>query len=175
MSQRYRFCWETFYMAKKFSFDFQLNSPLTPVIALFASENFVQDAVAQSKAAAWDVTIKQPLPNLEIEISRTYREDWPSMVKKFIGDDLVVNETRYWEPDGEHQYFGTITARVVGQPITVDGKFTATEESGVTVVTVNGVVNCAIPFFGGQVESFAIDILQSGFEAEAELAQSRLS
>lgn len=162
-------------MAKTFSFDFQLNSPLPSVMALFATEDFMNEAVAQSKAAAWEVTLKQPLPNFEVQISRTYREDWPGMVKKFIGDDLVVNETRIWEPEGELRYTGTITARVVGQPITVDGKFAAIENEGTTTVSVSGSVNCSIPFFGGQVESFAVEVLQTGFEAEAELAQSKLN
>jgi hypothetical protein len=163
-------------MARAFSFEFQLNAPISSVIELFASEKFVEEAVSQSQAASWEVEISKSLPILEIRISRTYREDWPSMVKRFIGDDLIVTETRHWEPTAANRYSGSIIARVVGQPITVEAIVTAEEDkAGRTSIEINGTVNCSIPFFGGQVEAFAVDILSKGFEAEAALAQARLS
>jgi hypothetical protein len=163
-------------MASAFSFEFQLNAPISSVIELFASEKFVEEAISQSQAASWEVEISKSLPTLEIRISRTYREDWPSMVKRFIGGDLVVAETRYWEPAGANRYSGSITARVVGQPITVEATVTAQEDNaGRTSIEINGTVNSSIPFFGGQVETFAVDILSKGFEAEAALAQAQLN
>lgn len=88
--------------------------------------------------------------------------------KRFIGDgDPAWIEVAAWDP-GQHIWTWHIEPEVAGDLLEAQGTTELTPSSHGTIRHVTGKVRVRVPFYGGKVEGWIIDGLESSYDEEAE-------
>ena len=117
-------------------------------------------------------------PQVEVEvrddgarvlIRRSFEADWPALVASFIGPRLTIVETRTWLQAANGDYRGELALEVPGLPIAMTADMTLTADASGCQLTIDGKVNCSVPFIGGSVEALAAEQITSAIETEVEI------
>ncbi|MGQ0839319.1 DUF2505 domain-containing protein [Actinokineospora sp.] len=98
----------------------------------------------------------------------------PSAARSVIKDDLVVERTESWRPDGA-AFAGTTSATVSGVPGDIKGRVRLTDTAVGSDLTTAAEVKVRIPLFGGKIEAVIAEQVGKLLAAEAEFAAKWLA
>jgi hypothetical protein len=100
----------------------------------------------------------------------------PSVIRRFTGDDLVLDRHETWRPrDDGGGYDGTFEVTVRGLPGRLAGTQTLTDSGGGSVTQVEGEASVNVPMVGGRIEGVVNDQVGALLDAEDEFTRRRLA
>lgn len=82
----------------------------------------------------------------------------PRFMKRFVGEELVLNETQKWGPaaaDGRRT--GTFVIDFGGQPMAFHGQLELRADGAGSALTTEGFLKASVPMVGGKAEAVAKD------------------
>lgn len=150
----------------------------TTVAAMLADPDFVlakcermgsleHEAVVDGDAAGdFTVTSMRTLPT----------DDFPDVARKLVGDTVMIKQVDTWQapgPDGSRD--GTVSLKIVGQPLTLIGQMTLRPDGTGTVETVGGDLKASVPLIRGKLERAAEPAIRSAIRKEHEAGQEWLA
>jgi carbon monoxide dehydrogenase subunit G len=100
----------------------------------------------------------------------------PGFMKKFVGEEIIINETQTWgaaAADGTRA--GTFVIDFGGQPMAIHGSLTIQAAGTGTEVTTDGSLKSTVPFVGGKAEAVAKDWTERYLRKEEEVAKEWLA
>lgn len=81
--------------------------------------------------------------------------DIPALVKKFIGDAVVLHTTMEWEKTRDNIFRGTYRFSADGVPVEVSGSMGLEPVEGGCVHRMDVNITCSIPLIGGKIAAMA--------------------
>jgi Protein of unknown function (DUF2505) len=99
----------------------------------------------------------------------------PSVVRRFTGDDLVLDRVETWRPRDGGGYDGTVQVTVRGLPGSLSGTQRLTDVDGGAVTEVEGEAAVNVPMVGGRIEGVVVDQLGQLLDAEDDFTRRRLA
>lgn len=99
-------------------------------------------------------------------VERTFEADWPGWLRGFVGDGLRIHEERIWTIESESLARGTMSLRVHGQPVSMDGVVELRSDSAGSLITVEADVRANVPLLGGKIETEVRTYLAAGIQHE---------
>ena len=91
--------------------------------------------------------------------------DLPSLVQKFVGDEIVIVQKETWTSPTS----ADVTLSIPGKPGEAVGTFTLTESGGTTTELIDLDLSVRIPLVGGKIESLVAGLLREAFDREHEV------
>ena len=88
--------------------------------------------------------------------------DLPSLVQKFVGDEIVIVQKETWTSPTS----ADVTLSIPGKPGEAAGTFTLTETGGTTTELIDLDLSVRIPLVGGKVESLVAGLVREAFDRE---------
>jgi hypothetical protein len=95
----------------------------------------------------------------------------PRFMKRFVGDEVTVNETQKWgpsAPDGRRT--GTFVIDFGGQPLAFHGQLELRPDGDGSALTTDGSLKAAVPMVGGKAEAVAKDWVLRYLTKEEQVA-----
>lgn len=90
----------------------------------------------------------------------------PSAIRRFTGDDLVLDRSETWVPRAAGGYEGTVEVKVRGLPGTISGTQSLVDSGGGSVTDVKGTVSVSVPMVGGRIEGVVVEQVGQLLDAE---------
>jgi hypothetical protein len=146
--------------------------PAAQVYAAFTDEAFLRERLAELGGKKSELTSF----STEGDTTRyTLRQtvdaaDLPSVARKVVRGDLVIERTEAWSASGE-RYAGDIQAHVPGTPASVHGTMLLTDTADGSELVLGGSVKVGVPLIGGKLEDMIVDQLGRLLRAEAKFTQ----
>jgi len=137
----------------------------------------LEQMLQATEAEASSVTVESaPGGQTLVTIDRTFREDFPSIVKKFVGETVVTHEVRAWQPSVDSDRFeAVLDVDVVGMPAKVTATIVIQGFSSHCTVAFTGKIKVDYPFIGGVVEEMARDIIEKAIRVEVDVMKDYLN
>ncbi len=125
------------------------------------------DAQVQGDAAGeFTVTSTRTLPT----------DSFPDVARKFVGATIMIKQVDQWQapaPDGSRQ--GTVTMKIVGQPVNLHGAWSLGPDGKGTVQTMQGELKASVPLLGGKLERAAEPAIRAALRKEQEAGRAYLA
>lgn len=99
----------------------------------------------------------------------------PSAVRRFTGDDLVLDRVETWTPRDGGGYDGTFEVTVRGLPGSMTGKQRLEDTGGGSVIEVEGEAAVNVPMVGGRIEGVVVEQVDQLLDAEDDFTRRRLA
>jgi Protein of unknown function (DUF2505) len=100
----------------------------------------------------------------------------PSMVRRFTGDDLVLDRVETWRPRDGGGYDGTVEVTVRGLSGSLTGTQRLTDTDGGGAVTeVEGEATVNVPMVGRRIEGVVVEQVRQLLDAEDDFTRRRLA
>lgn len=99
----------------------------------------------------------------------------PSVMRRFTGDDLVLDRVETWRPRDAGGYEGTVEVTVRGLPGRLSGTQTLTDAGDGSVTEVEGEASVGVPVVGGRIEGIVNEHVGALLDAEDEFTRRRLA
>ncbi|GAA4912131.1 DUF2505 domain-containing protein [Actinomycetospora succinea] len=99
----------------------------------------------------------------------------PSVVRRFTGDDLVLDRHETWTPRAGGGYDGTFEVTVRGLPGTMSGTQRLSDNGGGAVSEVDGQATVSVPMVGGKIEGVVVEQVGNLLDAEDAFTRRRLA
>lgn len=99
----------------------------------------------------------------------------PSVVRRFTGNDLVLDRVETWTPRGGGGYDGTFEVTVRGLPGTMSGTQRLADNGGGAVTEVDGEATVSVPMVGGRIEGVVVEQVGALLDAEDAFTRRRLA
>ncbi len=90
----------------------------------------------------------------------------PSAIRRFTGDDLVLDRTETWKPRAAGGYEGSVEVKVRGLPGTISGTQRLADDGSGSVTEVQGTVSVSVPMVGGKIEGVVVEQVSQLLDAE---------
>jgi carbon monoxide dehydrogenase subunit G len=156
-------------MSASIKSEFTLPANPKSVFEMLIDPDFLAAKVKLAKSG--DFTLSGTSPNLQILVNRTVEADFPPIVKKFVGENLVVNETQSWKKDSENHYSATFNLEIPNAPVEITGEIKVFGKSEATV-SITGQVKVNIPIFGAAAEPNVVNEITKVLADEESLCRS---
>lgn len=148
------------------------------VAAMLADPAFVADKCARTGAIDHTVDVDGEASGpFTVTTARTMAtDDFPDVAKKLVGDTIVIHEVDTWEAaaaDGSRR--GTITLRIKGAPLVLNGILALRADGAGTAQTVDGDLKASVPLIGGKLEKAAEPAVRSAMRKEHEAGREYLA
>jgi Protein of unknown function (DUF2505) len=98
----------------------------------------------------------------------------PSAVRRFTGDDLVLDRVETWRVRQDGGYDGTFEVTVRGLPGRMTGTQTLTDSGGGAVTEIAGEATVSVPVVGGRIEKVVVEQVNALLDAEDAFTHRRL-
>jgi hypothetical protein len=99
----------------------------------------------------------------------------PSVLRRFTGDDLVLDRLETWRPRDGGGYEGTFEVTVRGLPGSLTGTQQLTDTADGSVTEVEGHATVPVPLVGGRIEGIVEGHVTGLLDAEDEFTRRRLA
>jgi hypothetical protein len=132
------------------------------VAAMLVDEEFLRQWCEETKSSDVSVTVSGGSGGTPrtARTSRAFPTDaFPSFVRSFVGDSLVIEQTDTWEPAGDGSWNGTSDVSTVGAP----ARLRATAR-------LDGEVKASVPLVGGKVEQIMHERVLAALRVQERLA-----
>ena len=149
--------------------------PVT-VFAMLADEQFIVHKSTQSGSLKVEAAVEEDGDGVRIVNNRVMPAKVPGFVKRFLGDNIPLNETQTWTPaaeDGSRE--ADFAVDFNGQPISFSGTISLRPENGGTAVETKGPIKCTVPLVGGRIEKFAAEWISRYLNKEQRVAAQWLA
>jgi hypothetical protein len=90
----------------------------------------------------------------------------PSTIRRFTGDDLVLDRTETWRPRGGGGYDGSVEVKVRGLPGSISGTQSLVDDGDGSVTDVEGTVSVSVPMVGSKIEGVVVEQVGQLLDAE---------
>jgi hypothetical protein len=90
----------------------------------------------------------------------------PSAIRRFTGDDLVLERTETWRPRKAGGYEGTVEVKVRGLPGSISGTQSLVDDGDGAVTDVEGTVSVSVPMVGSRIEGVVVEQVDQLLDAE---------
>ncbi|WP_285648937.1 DUF2505 domain-containing protein [Actinomycetospora sp. NBRC 106375] len=98
----------------------------------------------------------------------------PSVVRRFTGDDLVLDRVETWTPRDGGGYDGTFEVTVRGLPGTLTGTQRLADDGDGSVTEIDGQAAVNVPMVGSKIEGVVVEQVGNLLDAEDEFTRRRL-
>ncbi|PVZ10046.1 DUF2505 domain-containing protein [Actinomycetospora cinnamomea] len=99
----------------------------------------------------------------------------PSVIRRFTGDDLVLDRVETWRPRDGGGYDGTFEVTVRGLPGSLTGTQRLTDAGDGAVTEVEGEADVPVPLVGGRIEGIVNEQVNGLLDTEDEFTRRRLA
>lgn len=99
----------------------------------------------------------------------------PSAVRRFTGEDLVLDRTETWAPRAAGGYEGTVEVQVRGLPGSITGTQRLVDDGGGARTEVDGTASVSVPFVGRKIEGVVAEQVVALLTAEDDFTRRWLS
>lgn len=143
---------------------------VTPIGAfeMLTNPDFLEEKVKLANSGDFEITGTSPNP--KIQINRQVNADLPQMVRKFVGDNLIVQEFQNWQQISKNHFLAKFELRIPNAPVQISGEIDlAGAES--TLVRLTGHVKVNVPIFGAAAEPHVVDTIKKVLVDEEALCQ----
>lgn len=90
----------------------------------------------------------------------------PSAIRRFTGDDLVLDRTETWRPRDAGGYDGSVEVKVRGLPGSISGTQSLVDDGDGAVTDVEGTVSVSVPMVGSRIEGVVVEQVGQLLDAE---------
>lgn len=90
----------------------------------------------------------------------------PSAIRRFTGDDLVLDRTETWRPRDAGGYEGSVEVQVRGLPGSISGTQSLVDDGDGSVTDVEGTVSVSVPMVGSRIEGVVVEQVGQLLDAE---------
>lgn len=154
----------------RFQETIEFQGSLAQVRDLLADTSFREEVARKAGASQASATMSAHEDGHTITIdSRQPTSQWPSIVAKFLGDNVAIRQEERWNSAA-----GELSVTIPGQPVNVVGTLGLVERDGHTVQTVDADVSVKVPFVGGKIEGLVVDVLGHVLTLQARVGNERL-
>ncbi|HLR96610.1 MAG TPA: DUF2505 domain-containing protein [Jiangellaceae bacterium] len=147
------------------------------VFAMLTDEGFLERKAQATYALSQESTVTRDGDTATVKQMRELSgEELPDYARKFVGDRLKLHQTDQWREsatDGSRP--GTISVRISGAPVTLDGTTSLTLVGDGTEYHLWGRIKASVPFVGGKIEQTVHDALLSAVRTEEAAGQRWLA
>ncbi len=155
-------------MAADLSFVFKLPASAKTTFEMLTNPNFLNEKIALAQSGHY--SISGNYPNLVVEVTRTVVADLPDLVRKFVGENLVVQEIQNWKEISTNNYIAEFKLKIPNAPVDISGQIKLIENQD-TEVSIIGKVKVNLPIFGGAAEPKVVDTINRVLSDEAQLCK----
>ena len=159
-------------MAASLSTEFTLLSDPKSVFAMLVNPEFLAEKVALAQSGKY--SISGSYPDLTLNIVRNVESDLPAMVRKFIGETLVVEETQSWQKISDEEYLAKFELAIPNAPVQISGQISVTGKQE-TKVKITAQVKVSVPIFGAAAEPHVVTEIKKVLADEEMLCRSWIS
>lgn len=137
------------------------------VFEMLATPEFREQVCDYQRVLRHSVSIEEAADgSLVVDIDQVQSADpIPPSVRKFVGDEIEIEQREVWHSATE----AALTVTIPGRPGRMDGTIRLVQRDGCTVETVTGEIVVSIPFFGAKVEEMVAQVFRWALEAESEV------
>ncbi len=136
-----------------------------------------EQACRESGALSYQVSIEHASDGgARVEVRRVLPAKVPDMVRRFVGDDITVDQVEQWgspAPDGSRA--ATVQVTVEGQPASMTGSILLGPDGDGCTELVTGEVTVAIPLLGRRIEPEIVKVIEAAARIDHRVAQAWLS
>ncbi len=157
----------------------QLTYPAPPdrVFAMLLDPAFQARVCRATGALEHTVDVQEDGGSAVITTSRRFpTDDFPSLVKKFVGATVMVTRTDRWGPaetDGARR--GSAVVEIGGAPVRFTGALTMVATGEGTVQDFLGELKASVPLVGGKIEHAAEPPIRAAITTEQDVGRSWLA
>lgn len=148
--------------------EFSLPGDPTKVFAVLTNPDFLAAKVALAQSGQYSITGISP--DLTVQVERTVAADLPPMVRKFVGENLVVKEIQTWSKSSDHQYVAQFSLAIPGAPVEISGQIKISGDQQ-TQIEITGKVKVNVPIFGAAAEPQVVGQINKVLADEQALCQ----
>ncbi len=156
-------------MATKYKF----NSDVETVFELLTDPDFLVERSMELGELSADCEVVEEGDELKVIQSREVERDLPSFLAKMFDPVQKVEMVETWVDEGG-KYSGTLAYDVIGQPVTISGKFSLVPKGKGCEYTVDHKPKAKIPLIGGRLEKFIRGQTEEGTVKELDYAKAKL-
>ena len=140
------------------------------VYALLTDRSFLEEVAREQGATEWDVQVV----NGTTTSKRTLPA--PPEAQRFTGKRLTVVEEIAWgEATADGARTGTLSVKVPGQPIGMEGEVRLSPAGEETTCTITGDLKANIPLLGRKIEQMAAPAMLQGIKVQEKVGRRRLA
>ena len=143
----------------------------TTVWEMLAHEEYVHHKGMRSGSMEVSAEVDDRGHEIVIISRRTLPAKVPGFMKRFVGEEIVLNETQVWgaaTANGSRD--GEFVIDFGGQPMAFSGRLSLRPSEGGTEVTTMGQVKASIPLVGGKAEAIAKEWTIKYLKTEEQVA-----
>ena len=155
-------------MVADLSYGFTLSATPKSVFEMLTNPNFLTRKIELAQSGEYNTS--GSAPDLKIEVTRTVTADLPNMVRKFVGEKLVVKETQNWAQLSADLYQADFGLKIPNAPVDILGQITVsgTNQSDVSITAK---VKVNVPIFGASAEPHVVDTIKKVLLDEQSLCR----
>ena len=92
----------------------------------------------------------------------------PSVVRRFTGEDLILDRTERWRPGPDEGWVSDVDVTVRGLPGSITGTQEIRGDAGSATVVLSGQARVPVPMVGGKIEGVVAEQVTAllGFESD---------
>ena len=159
-------------MAKRLTHDLVYDAPADVVAAMLADPAFREEVCDYQRVLRADVEIDRSGDKMTVIIDQAQpAHGIPSFAKKFVGDEIEIEQREDWtSSDG-----ADLHVTIPGKPGRMAGSIRLEESGGSTTETVDVEIHVNLPLVGGKIEGLVADLLRKALQAEQKVGRDYLS
>ncbi len=150
-------------LSKKLTYDASADA----VAAMLDDPAFREAVLERQRVKRGSVAIDGDVARIEQVRSA---DDIPSFAKKFVGDEIVIDQHETWEGDS-----ADVHVAIPGKPGEAVGTLVLVESGDTTTETVELDVSVKIPLVGGKIEAMIADMIGHALDVEHQVGVEWLS
>lgn len=147
------------------------------VFAIITDETFQEQVFEQSRARSYDVAVGEAGADLVVRMQwETSPVDVTSVVRRIVGQTLLVAQTKTWHPaDVDGMREAEVAGQVTGAPVRLTGRTRLVPDGRSTTQAFDLHVAASVPVVGRSLERLVADAVRSRLEVKFQVAGSWLS
>jgi hypothetical protein len=159
-------------MPAQLNTEFTLPRDPTKVFEMLTRLDFLAAKIGLAQSGEFSVTGSGF--DLTVNVNRTVAADLPDLVRKFVGQNLVVQETQIWRKSNDNLYRADFKLTIPNAPVDISGQI---ELAGIekTIVKISGKVKVNVPIFGAAAEPQVVSQISKVLADEEELCRNWIS
>ena len=155
-------------MVADLSYGFTLSATPKSVFEMLTNPNFLTRKIELAQSGEYNTS--GSAPDLKIEVTRTVTADLPNMVRKFVGEKLVVKETQNWTQLSADLYQAEFSLKIPNAPVDISGQISVSGGTQ-TDVSITAKVKVNVPIFGASAEPHVVETIKKVLYDEQNLCR----
>ncbi len=156
--------------------EYTYDAPPAAVYAMFTDPAFVERRLTATGSLDSTIDLSPEADGTRITTHRVLPPKVPDFIRKFVGDQIDLDEVEHWGPaDAEGNRAGTIAVSISGAPVKLEGTTALRATATGTSYTVTGTVKASVPLFGRKIEDATAPAVTGALDKEAQVGRDWLA